>query len=78
MDAFRHWLMSIIAGKRFAYWISDKAHSGISDLHSVAGGGAAIILADLARRTDAMEIRFTLDGYEVLVTPAQPPEEKRE
>lgn len=67
MDKFRNWLMGVVAGRRFAYWISDKARNQIENLHSVAGVGAAIILVDMARKDGFEEIKISLEGWAVTV-----------
>lgn len=67
MDRFRHWLMGVIAGKKFAWWIKDSAAERIESLGSVAGVGAAIVLASTARKNKATEISFVLDNYEITV-----------
>ncbi len=65
-DVIRHWLMGLIAGKKFAYWISDRAQKDIESL-GVAGGGAAICLVKAMDETGATRAEYELSGYTISV-----------
>jgi len=65
-DTLRNWMMSQIAGRRFAYWIKDEAQQGIDDL-GVMGGGAAICLVAEFKKINATTATYTLDGYKITV-----------
>ena len=67
MDSIRHWLMTIIAGRKFAWWISDAAQKRIDTL-SVAGGGAAICLAEAVKKTGASNATYTLGDCKITVS----------
>jgi len=66
MDRFRNWLMSVIAGEKFVYWIKDDAQKGIDGLN-VLGVGAAICLVDAVRNAGADLAKFTLADFEITV-----------
>lgn len=71
MDKFRNWLMGLIAGRKFAYWISDDAQSGLDSL-GVMGGGAAICLAKVVKEAGATQASYILDDCEIVVTLKEP------
>jgi hypothetical protein len=66
LDRLRHATMTLVAGRRFAWWISDSAAGQIDNL-SVLGAGAAICLVRAARDMDADSVTYELDGYRITV-----------
>ena len=66
MDGFRNWLMHIIAGKKFAYWIADDAADQFDGM-GTAGSGAAIVLARTVEKTGATSAQYTLNSAVVSV-----------
>lgn len=66
LDRVRHALMTLVAGNRFAWWISDKAHRGIDNL-SVLGAGAAICLVRAVKDMEADSATYDLDGFRITV-----------
>jgi hypothetical protein len=65
-DRIRHAVMGFVAGRRFAWWISDKAYRGIDNL-SVLGAGAAICLVRAVRDMEMESATYDLDGFRITV-----------
>jgi hypothetical protein len=65
-NRLRHALMTLIAGRRFAWWISDDAYRRIDSL-SVAGAGAAICLVKAVKDTPFDSATYDLDGFRITV-----------
>jgi hypothetical protein len=68
MGRFRNWLMSLIAGRKYAYWIADDAAAELGELGSVPGEAGAIMLARAMDCMGATTATITLAGYEITVS----------
>jgi hypothetical protein len=63
------WFLALMAGKRVAYWIDDKAEKQMLDLanRSVAGAGAAIVLCKSVEKMGATHGRYELADWVITV-----------
>jgi len=67
MSGLRNWLMHIIAGRRYAYWIADDAAKGLLAGRNVPGEIGAIMLAKAMDEMGATSATITLGGYEISI-----------
>ena len=79
ITGWRDWLartiLSALAGRRVAFWISEESENTINEMHELgtAGCGAAIVMAHALADTDFNEVTFTLDRFEITVRKRLPP-----
>lgn len=68
-DRAARWFLTLIVGRRVAFWISDEAENTINDFGplGVAGAGAAIVMANALDDMDANTATFSLTGFEIKI-----------
>lgn len=73
-DRAARFVLSILAGKRVAFWISEEAENTINDFApmNVAGAGAAIVLAHALDEVEMTSATFTLTGFEITIRRTEP------
>ena len=68
-DTLARTILSIIAGRRVAFWISEESENSINEMNELgtAGTGAAIVMAHALSDTDFSEATFTLSDFEITI-----------